>query len=700
MSLSTITLQYSSVTGKQNNTSYPFKAEIKSVADLKEVAQFDHVCGEYADGKNNRGRTIKGYRSKRTFLKANCLPLDCDNANSDPLAPDIPESEWKTPTDVRAAFPGVPFYVVYSRNHMKVKNDKPARPKFHVYFIITETESEIQLVRLKKRVQEYFPAFDPEALDAARFLFGVENPQVEFYDGDTPLNVFMDKLDTLPEVIPVGQRNGTLSRHAAKILKKYGDTEQTEALFREAAGRCEQSLDETELQTIWTSAKSFFHNTIEKAPDYMNPDEFAAADFGGKAVKKQPVTSETVKRILKEMNITVRLNVISGKVEIEGMPPQYSKANAANILPVLLTDYITRHNMCCSRQTLDDCLVLIEDESRFNPVLDMLKSTKHDGADRLAELTDILGVSGSETAVLYLTKWLHQCVAMALNDDTEPYGADGVLVIRNPQGAGKTLFCSKIAMKADWFAEGVSIDLDKKDTVIQSTGVWIAEMGELDSTLKREQLALKAFVTARQDTYRQPYARTATTTPRRTSFCATVNPLEFLNDETGSRRWWVIEPIKIDCDRLKALPEEWFKQLWTQVYTQLYLPNPQGFRLTEEERARLQSDNERYNKPLPGETEILDKLEWDSPASRWKWFTVTQVRDGLNLKPLSTSQVGKALKKLSDCNERIQVKATHNVKRYLLPPMSAGASYYHSVEDFTPVLSDVEPLTAASAKAG
>ena len=39
------------------------------------------------------------------------------------------------------------------------------------------------------------------------------------------------------------------------------------------------------------------------------------------------------------------------------------------------------------------------------------------------------------------------------------------------------------------------------------------------------------------DTYRQPYARVATTKPRRTSFCATVNPQEFLNDETGSRRW-------------------------------------------------------------------------------------------------------------------------------------------------------------------
>ena len=562
MSLTAITLQYSSVRGKQDNTSYPFPATIKTVDDLKKVAQFDHVCGEYADGKNNRGRYVKGYRSKKTFRKANCLPLDTDNANSDPLAPDIPESEWKTPADVRAAFPDVPFYVVYSRNHMKVKDGKPARPKFHSYFIITETASAAQLANLKKRVQKYFPAFDSEALDAARFLYGVENPQVEFYDGDTPLDVFMKKLDELPEVIACGTRNGTLSRYAAKIFKKCGDTEKTRELFLEAANRCEEPLPEDELQTIWCSAQGFFHNTIEKAPEYIPPDEFAAMEFGTEGEKKTSVTSGTVKNILNEMNIKVRLNVISGRVEIEGMPPQYSKANAANVLPVLLTDYITRHNMSCSRQTLDDCLVLIEDENRFNPVREMLEATKYDGTDRLAEIAGILGIADNKTAVLYLTKWLHQCVAMALNDEAEPYGADGVLVIRNPQGAGKTLFCSKIAMKSDWFAEGVSIDFDKKDTVIQSTGVWIAEMGELDSTLKREQLALKAFVTARKDTYRQPYARVATTTPRRTSFCATVNPEQFLNDETGSRRWWVIEPKRIDCERLKALPEEWFVQLW------------------------------------------------------------------------------------------------------------------------------------------
>ena len=83
--------------------------------------------------------------------------MDCDNTNSDPLAGDIPASDWKTPADV----------------------------------------------------QEYFPAFDP----AARFFYGVENPKVEFYDGDTPLDIFMEQQNALPEVISIGERNSILSKY-------------------------------------------------------------------------------------------------------------------------------------------------------------------------------------------------------------------------------------------------------------------------------------------------------------------------------------------------------------------------------------------------------------------------------------------------------------------------------------------------------
>ena len=657
-----MTIYISSVSGQKTNTSYPFEVSVTTEADLARAAAYDHVCAKYADGKDNRGKSVKAYRSKKPFLSSNCLPMDCDNSKSNPLEDDVPESDWKTPEDVKAAFPDVPFYVVYSRNHMKEKNGLPARPRFHVYFPIDEVFTIDRYEKLKAALQKKFPAFDDNAIDGARFFFGVESPKVEYFAGNTLINDFLFQSAYLPDTIPSGSRNATMLSYAGKTLKRFGDTEKAYDLFMKASDRCDVPLDNEELDGIWRNAVAFYHRSVEHDPAYLTPEEFEKADAaefdvlpssidndngsapsvantGGLANKrkKKLITSDDVRSALNALGITVRLNVITGYVDITGMPEQYSQSNAPNILPTILTDYFSKRNIRVSRQIIDDSLVLIEDENRFNPVCDMLTETKWDGVDRIAVLAEILGLSNSNAlsaeivsvvhekvesrkpdnnrtcqvdsySILYLKKWLHQCVAMALNDDVKPYGADGVLVLQAPQGMGKTFFFKTLSMKPDWFAEGVTLDLDNKDSVIQATGKWITELGELDSTLKREQSALKAFLTSSKDTYRQPYAKVAVNKPRHTSFCATVNPKEFLNDETGSRRYWVVQPESIEVEKLKKLDEAWLQQLWAQVYETLYLPNPQGFRLTDEERKRLEKHNEQFNKPLAGELEIKDGL--------------------------------------------------------------------------------------------
>ena len=46
------------------------------------------------------------------------------------------------------------------------------------------------------------------------------------------------------------------------------------------------------------------------------------------------------------------------------------------------------------------------------------------------------------------------------------------------------------------------------------------------------------------DSIRKPYAREPVTKARTTVFCGTTNKAEFLNDDTGFRRWWVIPVTK------------------------------------------------------------------------------------------------------------------------------------------------------------
>lgn len=183
--MQTITIYTADCRGNARNKSYPHRMEIHSAADLAHAVQFDHVCATYGDAKElNRGNeyTIRNKRSVETFIKADCLPMDLDNDHSE--NPD----EWKTLDDVKAAFPGVMFYAVTSRHHMKAKEKSDGihapRQKYHLYFPIDEETDPVKYAAMKAEMFRRFPAFDDKALDAARFLFGVDGATVITVDGD------------------------------------------------------------------------------------------------------------------------------------------------------------------------------------------------------------------------------------------------------------------------------------------------------------------------------------------------------------------------------------------------------------------------------------------------------------------------------------------------------------------------------------
>ena len=258
------TLYSSSYTGNPGNCSYPNKHIITDLETLKAAVCHDYVCAEY---KNN-------YRNGENFLGTDCLPVDCDNDHSEN------PNDWVMPADVFEAFPGVTFAVHYSRSHMREKNGKAARPKFHVLFPITRMTDAVAYSNMKKLVNTIFPYFDSNALDAARFFFGTTNTEVELYEGNINLTEFLeDDFDAdmpghgIPSVIPEGSRNATMSRFAGRVIKKYGDTEEAYNAFLEQASKCEPPLDDKELATIWHSAQKFFAR-VSQQDGYVPPETY------------------------------------------------------------------------------------------------------------------------------------------------------------------------------------------------------------------------------------------------------------------------------------------------------------------------------------------------------------------------------------------------------------------------------------------
>lgn len=117
-------LQTANVAADAKNCVYPNRKEITTGEELKDAVRFDHVCGEFR----------KDYRNISNFLKSNVIVMDCDNDHSDDPA------EWITFEKLETLFEEVSYAAAPSRNHMKEKDGRAARPKFHVYFPIEETE--------------------------------------------------------------------------------------------------------------------------------------------------------------------------------------------------------------------------------------------------------------------------------------------------------------------------------------------------------------------------------------------------------------------------------------------------------------------------------------------------------------------------------------------------------------------------------
>ena len=258
-----ITIYTAECIGNAANCLYPNEVKITDEFSAKLAFAKDMVCARY---KNN-------YRNTANFEVANALPGDCDNDHSDEPA------DWVTPEDIADLFADVSYVLHYSRHHMKPKGEKSARPRFHIVFLTDPERDADRYTALKQRLLAAFPFFDANAMDAARFLFGTEDPQVIYHPGTITLNAFLDDLENeqafanMGRAIPEGSRNSTMSRIGARIIKRYGDTPEAKDLFFQAAQQCSPPLEDRELESIW-AGKQRLYAKICKQPGYIPPDTY------------------------------------------------------------------------------------------------------------------------------------------------------------------------------------------------------------------------------------------------------------------------------------------------------------------------------------------------------------------------------------------------------------------------------------------
>lgn len=192
-----------------------------------------------------------------------------------------------------------------------------------------------------------------------------------------------------------------------------------------------------------------------------------------------------------------------------------------------------------------------------HPIREYLDGLAWDGQYRLSDWLSIyFGVESTSYVRAVARAWLISAVARVYQPGCK---VDTVPVLIGAQGAMKSS-ALRVLASDPWFTDS-SFDVHDKDAFLTISGSWFIEVPELDAFSRRENAAIKAFLSSRVDKYRPPYGRIAIQRPRQCVIVGTTNHETFLSDVTGTRRYW---PIVVRTIDLVALERD-RDQLWAEA---------------------------------------------------------------------------------------------------------------------------------------
>lgn len=338
--------------------------------------------------------------------------------------------------------------------------------------------------------------------------------------------------------------------------------------------------------------------------------------------------------MLGQYGLRPRHNMLTISVDCELAPhikltPSDRKTLAegkATGVKAIIHDICIMNGFKCNEQLLNSHLFRVTTSHQFNPIFEYLDTLPEwDGVDYIGMCVDALPSPdhfdrawGRELFTRHLVSW----VAMSYKPGfARP---SSTFIITGGQGKGKSNFVSQLFPKTirGVFKDGVTMDLNNKDSILQIIKHGAVELAEIDHSLNKSNVeAFKQFNTANSTEIRVPYAAEAIEVPRFTLLFGTSNDKDFLTDYSGTRRFWVwdVGPNKVGGS-IKNLPAEFnVDGLWAQVLA-LYNDGTPHW-LNEEEQAR----NEVANIQFSGYNNIRDSI-----------LTVFQKALDSNLRPITS----------------------------------------------------------------
>lgn len=353
-----------------------------------------------------------------------------------------------------------------------------------------------------------------------------------------------------------------------------------------------------------------------KVRDTSDYPEIKIRYFGKVEAVKVLDTPKNLEWLLAQFGAVVRYNLMSRRREVL-IPDLYVFQDDVDNDILARVEYIATLNELPTLN-IDKWLNVIAGENSYHPIVATLNNEPWDGISRIEAFLDTLKTTNPVLDRHVIKTWM--IAAVAASCSICGFTQHGVLVLHGKQGIGKTQWVRRLdptkgAIKA--IRTGALLDPRSKDSLISIAKHWIVELGELDATLNKTDVAhLKAYITQDSDFVRLPYARKESEFARRTAYIATVNNAQFLVDETGNRRWWTVEVEEINYSH--DLP---MAQIWGEVKA-LYDQGAPTY-LETAYQMLVDENNINYERIDPLHEQLLELYAWDAPYRRD--MTVTQV---------------------------------------------------------------------------
>jgi predicted P-loop ATPase len=323
-------------------------------------------------------------------------------------------------------------------------------------------------------------------------------------------------------------------------------------------------------------------------------DEILAAPAENNALRSDDKLIQDYNKISAFFGNRIRLNKLTKRIEINGEPVSISRAKIQ-----LATKYgiLARSG----REDLQDILIELAEQNEYSPIEEYLLSLPQpENTAMLDNLAERYFGTGLQIYQSFVRRALISAVARALSPGCK---VDTALILQGDQGFQKSAFF-KVLAGGIYFDDSLGAVSDK-DERLKLHRAWFIEWAELETVFSRKDVsATKAFLSSSVDALRPPYHRDIEDFPRASIICGSTNKNEFLSDETGNRRFWVV-PVqkKIDIDLLTQERDA----IWAAAVA-AYKSGEQWW-LTPEEDAFLAQANQSWQATDVWEIAIFDYLQ-------------------------------------------------------------------------------------------